>query len=388
MCFGATSLFAGPDKLLTGEIFWRENSAWLKECGYELRQRLQPNWVPSWKGTTKNPYSCEDAHWGSRSSRFMDAKEIATGRLVAMKIIRQKENPFELVIGTLLTSEEKSLDSRNHCVPILQTLPIPDQDGHVIIVMPYLQQWYHPKFRTVGEGIQFFGEMLEGLQFIHENHVAHRDGGFTNIMMDASQMYGPEGFHPHERDKKYDFSGRARPYSRTERPPKYYFIDFGLSDIYNPDDLPATVCALEGGDKTVPEFVADDPDWTKRTPKHDPFAVDVYYLGNTFKAFLRSGVYADYKLARGLRGMKSFQFMEALIAAMTESDPAKRITINEAVERFAFVEKGLSRMTLRSRVVYSTDFTIFRPFKAVSHWVWTLGLIARGIPASARPSPQ
>ncbi|KAK0487589.1 hypothetical protein IW261DRAFT_1328703, partial [Armillaria novae-zelandiae] len=341
-----------------------------------LRQRLQPNWVPSWKGTTKNPYSCKDAHWGSRSSRFMDAKEITTGHLVAMKIIRQKENPFELVIGTLLTSGEMSSDPLNHCVPILRTLPIPDQDGHVMIVMPYLQQWYHPKFRTVGEGVQFVSEMLEGLQFIHQDHVAHHDGGFTNIMMDASQMYGPEGFHPHERDKKYDLSGRARPYSRTERPPKYYFIDFGLSDIYNPDDLPATICALEGGDKTVPEFLADDPDWTKRTPKHDPFAVDVYYLGNTFKAFFH------------LRGMKGFQFMEPLIAAMTESNPSKRITTNETVERFAFIEKGLSRMTLRSRVVYNTDFTIFRPFKAVSHWVWTLALIARGIPANARLSPQ
>lgn len=109
------------------------------------------------------------------------------------------------------------------------------------------------------------------------NPSAVSDGGFTNFMMDASQMYGPEGVHPHERDKKYDFSGRARPYSRTERPPKYHFIVFGLSDIYDPDDLPATMCALEGRDKTVLEFFAYNPG-TKRTPKHDPFAVDVYYL--------------------------------------------------------------------------------------------------------------
>ncbi|PBK97525.1 hypothetical protein ARMGADRAFT_1060698 [Armillaria gallica] len=185
---------------------------------------------------------------------------------------------------------------------------IPDRDEHVIIVMPYLQQWYYPKFRTVGEGVQFFGEMLEGLQFIHENHVAHRDGGFTNFMMDASQMYGPEGVHPHERDKKYDFSGRARPYSRTERPLKYHFIVFGLSDIYDPDDLPATMCALEGRDKTVLEFFAYNPG-TKRTPKHDPFAVDVYYLQSLPPQY--------YKLARELRGMKGFEFMEPLIAAMT-----------------------------------------------------------------------
>ncbi|KAK0439751.1 hypothetical protein EV421DRAFT_2020583 [Armillaria borealis] len=208
------------------------------------------------------------------------------------------------------------------------------------------------------------------------------DGGFTNIMMDATSMYGPDSFHPDQMDLKYDFSSRARYRSRTERPPKYYFIDFGLSFLYRPDELPATVLAVEGGDKSVPEFLADNPDWTKRRPKHDPSAVDIYYLGNAFRAFLRRGVEADYKISdKELRGMKGFDFMEPLIAVMTESDPAKRIKIDEAVEKFALIEKSLSAMTLRSRVVYNTDFTIFRLFKAVGHWVWTLGLIARGIPA-------
>ncbi|KAK0464360.1 uncharacterized protein EV420DRAFT_1038122 [Desarmillaria tabescens] len=397
---------SGPAKLFSSEIFWRDHAAWLKECGYELRPRLRPGWVPSWTGTKKAPYNCEDGHRVSRGSVFIDAKDTSTGQVVAMKRIKHENNPNELAIGTLLTSEERSLDRRNHCVPILRTLHIPGEEGHVIIVMPYLRPWYDPKFKTIGEGIQFFREMLEvgylvdisreysirsfqGLQFIHHNHVAHRDGGFTNIMMDATSMYGPDSFHPRETDQKYDFSGRARYRSRTERPPKYYFIDFGLSILYKPEELPATVCALEGGDKSVPEFLADNPDSTKRTPKHDPFAVDVYYLGNTFRAFLRRGVEADYKFnEKELRGMKGFEFMEPLIAAMTEPDPAKRIKIDEAVEKFALVEKGLSAMTLRSRVVYSADFTIFRPFKAVGHYVWTLGLIARKIPAIPQPSQQ
>ncbi|PBK97495.1 hypothetical protein ARMGADRAFT_1162377 [Armillaria gallica] len=156
-------------------------------------------------------------------------------------------------------------------------------------------------------------------------------------------------------DQKYDFSSRARYRSRTERPPKYYFIDFGLLILVKPNELPAT---------------------TKRTPKHDPFAVDIYYLGNAFRAFLPREVGADYKLSeKALCGMKGFEFMEPLIVAMTEPDPANWIKIDEAVE------KSLSAMTLRSRVVYNTDFIILRPFKAVGHWVWTLGLIAQGIPA-------
>ncbi|PBK74843.1 hypothetical protein ARMSODRAFT_985926 [Armillaria solidipes] len=318
----------GRTRLLHGEIFWNEYAAWLKECGYELRPRLRPGWIPSWTVTKKEPYECEDSSFGTRNYAFMDAKDASTGHVVAMKRINQQNYPNELAIATFLTSEEKSSDRRNHCVPILRILPVPNEEGPIII------------FRTISEGVQFFREILE---FIHHNRVAHYDGGFTNHMMDATSMYGPDSFHPDQMDLKYDFSSRARHRSRTERPPKYYFIDFGLSFLYKPDELPAT---------------------TKRRPKHDPFAVDIYYLGNAFRAFLRR-----------LRGMKGFEFMEPLIAAMAESDLAKRIKIDEAVE------KSLSAMTLRSRVVYNTDFTIFRPFKAI-------GLIARGIPAIPTPLSQ
>ncbi len=67
--------------------------------------------------------------------------------------------------------------------------------------------------------------------------------------------------------------------------------------------------------------------------------------------------------------------------AMVEPDPAKRIKIDEAVERFAAIENGLGAMTLRGRVAYSSEHFVMRPFRAISHWVWTLKLIVRGIPA-------
>ncbi|KAK0201939.1 hypothetical protein DFS33DRAFT_1276741 [Desarmillaria ectypa] len=208
----------------------------------------------------KNPYECEDSCCTLRASVYMDAKDTSTRQIVAMKRTKHKNNPNELAIAAFPTSEEKPLDRRNHYVPILRILPIPDEEG----------------FKTV--------------------------------------------------------------------------------------------------------------DWTKRTPKHDPFAVDIYYLGSAFRAFLRRGVEADYKLGeKGLHGMRGSQFMEPLIAAMTEPDPSKRIKIDEAVRKFALVEKGLSAIALRSRVAYNTDFTIFRPFKAFGHWVWTLGLIAQRTHAIPNP---
>jgi hypothetical protein len=55
----------------------------------------------------------------------------------------------------------------------------------------------------------------------------------NNIMFDPSEMY-PQGFHPTQIDRSGDFKGRAKQYSRTKPPPRYYLVDFdfGLSRQY------------------------------------------------------------------------------------------------------------------------------------------------------------
>lgn len=49
------------DQLTPNEMWWSQHFDWLKDCGYLLRPRYAPNWVPSWKGTKKERFSCEDS---------------------------------------------------------------------------------------------------------------------------------------------------------------------------------------------------------------------------------------------------------------------------------------------------------------------------------------
>jgi hypothetical protein len=49
-----------PEALGPGEMWWRDHYQWLKERGYLLRPRYDPAWVPSWLGTKKIWYKCED----------------------------------------------------------------------------------------------------------------------------------------------------------------------------------------------------------------------------------------------------------------------------------------------------------------------------------------
>lgn len=93
--------------------------------------------------------------------------------------------------------------------------------------------------------------------------------------MDAHKIY-PEGYDHLEIDKKRGGQGKARHYSRTEKPPRYHLIDFGLSCRYDHDG-PYLEFPLKGGDKTAPEHQDEE-----RTPC-DPFPTDIYYLGNLIK---------------------------------------------------------------------------------------------------------
>ena len=88
-------------------------------------------------------------------------------------------------------------------------------------------------------------------------------------MFDPSEMY-PQGFHPAKMDQSRDFKGRAKRYTRTQRPPRYYLIDFGLSRHYSSRD--ALDLPLRGGDKSAPEH--------RNMDQCNPFYTDIYYLGN------------------------------------------------------------------------------------------------------------
>jgi hypothetical protein len=88
-------------------------------------------------------------------------------------------------------------------------------------------------------------------------------------MLDPSEMY-PNGFHPRKIDRNRNLKGAAKAYTRTQRPPVYYFIDFGLSRQYISRDVMDE--PLRGGDKSAPEH--------RSGLRCNPFHTDIYYIGN------------------------------------------------------------------------------------------------------------
>jgi hypothetical protein len=94
-------------------------------------------------------------------------------------------------------------------------------------------------------------------------------------------MY-PKGFHPRRQDRNIEFTGPAEQrYTRTQRPPKYYWIDFGLAARFSRETESFQIPILRGNDKTVPEH--QDPKYMQQLC--DPFPTDIYYLGNLVREF-------------------------------------------------------------------------------------------------------
>lgn len=94
--------------------------------------------------------------------------------------------------------------------------------------------------------------------------------------MDGNGIY-TEKWSPWYRDYKSDLTGRISPrYTRTERSPRYYIIDFGFSKRFREEDVPPSIVPKQATDLTVPEYRTPD------TPC-DPFPIDVYTLGNLIR---------------------------------------------------------------------------------------------------------
>lgn len=304
--------------LTSDEEKWRDRHPMLKAEGYELRPRLRPGWKPSWIESGKDPFECEDGEILPQRPLLVDAIQEATGKQVYIKEV--PSNSEELHIAQMLIQEEWAKDPRNHCVPLIKVFKDHQNSDLSYMVMPFLRPVETPPFETVKEIIRFADQILEGLVFLHEKGVAHRDCVQKNLMMDADAMY-PEGFHAVVPGYKADYSGPAEHISRTDAKVKYYFIDFGIS-VHIPENVqPKLATGSMGRDRDPPEL--------SETVPYDPFKLDIFIIGNMFKREFQEP-------------FSNLDFFGPLVTAMTKQDPSSRPTAEQALALWQGVRKSLS----------------------------------------------
>ncbi|KAH9960991.1 kinase-like domain-containing protein [Lactifluus volemus] len=351
-----------PGQLNELETWWAERQKALELAGYMLRPRYRKDWRPSWVETNKYYRLCEDGQ-PHRRRVVMDATRISDGKTVMLKKLPESEGPYELQINRLFSSTPLVSSPRNHCARLLDVIELPNDPP--IMVHPHLRPFYDPPFNTYGEFVAFFEQICEGVQYMHEHNVAHRDCTSENIMLDPSRVY-PQSFHPVDIWRRKDFRGNAKKHTRTRYPPRYFLIDLGLSRLYDPANGPPLDQPLRGGDKSAPEH-------QDLTTPCNPFPTDVYYLGNLVRE-------------KFIQKYLGFDFIKSLIADMIQEDPARRPTMNEVVTRFSELKGKLSTWKLRTRMARNNEIWPVAAWRTFGHWYRTVGyVLAR---KAALPEPK
>ncbi|KAG2014288.1 other/AgaK1 protein kinase [Coprinopsis cinerea AmutBmut pab1-1] len=366
--------------LRDGELYWRDHYDWFLEKGYRLRPRYKPNWIPSWiEKPDKFQGESEDS-LAFIHRNLNDAIQISQDRHVVLKRISRSRAPEEVSILDYFSKEPWASQLENHCVPLVEVLRPPGDPDHDVVVLPVLRQYDNPEFETIGEAIDFIRQVLEGFTFLHEHRVAHRDVKVENVMMDPKAMQF-QRFHfcahemPHEFEKSVDTKHISWKFSRTERRPKYYIIDFGHASQYTDEQMPPLEWVDVASDPSLPEIKARHKPW-------NPFPIDVYYVGN----FIRMEFLDGHDLNDSRTGCFGFEFLRPLVEAMTKEDPDERITMKDALENFDVIVSTLNCGTLRSRIVrmpgveMPAEGFIDTVTRTASHWCRTIKYITKGLP--------
>ncbi|PBK58777.1 hypothetical protein ARMSODRAFT_1091088 [Armillaria solidipes] len=90
----------------------------------------------------------------------LDAVRTKDKTKVVLRITRTDTN--ELSLGKLLCDLVLLQDPRNHTVPILDIIPIPDdEEKRVFMVMPMLKDFYAPPFHCRSEFVDALRQLLE-----------------------------------------------------------------------------------------------------------------------------------------------------------------------------------------------------------------------------------
>lgn len=92
---------------------------------------------------------------------MMDAIRIEDGKQIMLKKVVTSKHPDEATIGRLFSRDLHASHPSNRCVPIYDIFSIPDEEGTVILVMPFLMDWKEPDFDTVGEFVEFVKQVFE-----------------------------------------------------------------------------------------------------------------------------------------------------------------------------------------------------------------------------------
>ncbi|KAJ6605385.1 hypothetical protein DFH09DRAFT_897484, partial [Mycena vulgaris] len=313
---------------------------------YKLRPRYHPYWVPSWRIRKDPSNEYEDEIASYMSTPALDAIRVSDGKKVVLKRVPNDEEELQIAIS--LSSPHLLSDWRNRTIQILEVIPVAS-DSWTLLVMPYCRRFNDPPFHCRAEFIEAMQQYLEGLQFMHDQNIAHmrvvppfplglmklnleplfRDIAPQNLMIDESRVV-PAGSHFIMPRTHSGFKRLFRWNNRYSVGPfDYYYIDFGLSMHFPHGQASASIVGTFRTFPTIPELSKTEP--------YNPFKVDIYQLGLTIQKIIET-----YWALRAFRPVAT---------AMMTPDPEARPTPAQSLAQLTSIAARMSPRTLRASML-------------------------------------
>ncbi|KZV97279.1 kinase-like protein [Exidia glandulosa HHB12029] len=385
--FAASKRDHGPQE---EERPWIARYNYLKSKGYKLDDRYAPDWEPSWATEDVDAYvnfrylGASERQWYlEHEDAFVDveardtvkdAVRLSDGLQVIIKFA-EAGSP-ELEILRYLSAEDVASDPRNPAQRLVDAFSVAEDDPlygpcAMFIVLPLARDWRLPPFVVASEVIAFMRQLLEGLCFLHEHNIAHRDIRADNIMMDPTTLF-PHGMHPKNNivlASEWLFPEPQQACDRADADMRYFLIDYGSSIQFPSCDARENVPAV-GCELYAPEMAKADSSGVDSTRYCDPFKGDVFALGMFTRKYFR----------------KVLPELEVLWAGMLEKDPARRFSADDSLRLFTGVTSQFSRRVHLRRVpnVRLADFgehwTRYSVVKErLKHWVKYFKVLLRRV---------
>jgi len=266
-----------------------------------------------------------------------------------------KSNSKELPIHMKIISMK---NSGHYCIPIYDTILLPDTDETLIIVLPILHDFTKPHFTNVYEALHCVLHLTKGLSFLHENRIAHNDIDARNVHMQTNKMFfkgwhpmQPKSYHPGDPTRSQASLRPDPPYiPRTLSLPQYLFMDFGNSHLFQPGEHSYYIGTY--GTNFPPEMTDSSVS--------DVFAAEVWCFGSMMQEVFGKEPREDYELFRPI--------LEPWVDRMLNPKPHLRPTAEEVLMELQAIIKNLSDSDLRKTLVSKVGWD----FSEVRHGVFAI----------------
>ncbi|TDL24785.1 hypothetical protein BD410DRAFT_61237 [Rickenella mellea] len=119
--------------------------------------------------------------------RLFRGTRIHDGKKIIVKAVCLRSHEYAII--RYLSSPPLRDNRLNHTIPVLDLVPVPDDDIGFIVMEEWTRQLMHTTPCSLRSFLRTLRQCIEGIAFLHANYIAHLDISIHNLLTDDNGRY-------------------------------------------------------------------------------------------------------------------------------------------------------------------------------------------------------